>query len=342
MSLKSILLIIALIFILAACASKQEDGLVKDTRVIMGTYVTISVVKNGMTGDEAMAAINGAFDQITKVDKLMSTYKPESQLSMINKNAGIAPVKADPEVIAVIEKAIEVAKTTDGAFDPTVGPLVRLWGVGGKDANVPDSKKVQDAMPEVGYGKVEVDRDAGTVFIKKKGMSIDLGAIAKGYAADLAVNALQESGIKGGIVAVAGDLKLFGLRHGGSLWRVGIQHPREKDGVLVTLKLTSTAISTSGDYERYFIKDGVRYCHIMDPRTGYPAKGLVSVTVLANDSWLADSMATGIFVLGPEKGYALAMAHPEIEVLMVGLDGKILATGRFKSLGIQPLQIPRD
>jgi thiamine biosynthesis lipoprotein len=310
----------------------------KDTRVIMGTYVTITAVADGVTDDAARAAVGAAFDEITRVDLLMSTYKPQSQLSQVNRMAGVSPVSVDPELIETVEDALYVSRLTGGAFDPTVGPLIKLWKIGSDEARLPAKENIDSALRLVDYTQVEVDRPRHTIYIKKKGMSLDLGGIAKGYASDRAVAALKARGMRGGIVACAGDLKLFGSREDGRPWNIGIQHPREKDGLLCTLTLHDAATSTSGDYERYFIKDGVRYHHIMDPRTGRPARRLISVTVMAKDSWLADGMATGLFVMGPDKGYRLAEGHPEIEVLMVTSDGKILATGRFKDMKIEPMK----
>lgn len=337
--MRNIIKIIAFLLMAVATASacSRTDALYKDTRVIMGTYVTITAVKDGLSDKQVLDAVNAGFSEITRVDALMSTYKPESQLSNINDNAGIAPVKVDAEVIDNVEDAVKIARLTEGAFDPTVGPVVRLWKIGSDEAHVPDPDDIKKAIKLVGYENIIVDRGAGTVFLKKKGMSLDLGGIAKGYAADMAVEAMKKRGVKGGIVAVAGDLKLFGRRPDGSPWTVGIQHPRIKDGVLAKVEITDAATSTSGDYERFFIKDGVRYHHIIDPRTGYPARGLISVTVLAKQSWLADSM-TKMFVMGPEKAKAFAAAHPEIETLMVDSEGKTFGTGRFKGLEIAPVK----
>jgi thiamine biosynthesis lipoprotein len=335
--MKKIFLLLIILTLVSSCSKKE--GLYKETRVIMGTYITITLNESGKSQDDLTKAAGDAFAQIEKVDELMSTYKPGSNLSKINQSAGVAPVPADPEVIDNIEKALYVARLTDGAFDVTVGPLVNAWKIGSKDARVPSPDEIRKALTLVGWQNIEIDKHAGTVFIKKRGASIDLGGIAKGYASDMAVEVLQKAGIKGGIVACAGDVKVFGLRPNGTPWTVGIQHPRKEDGELMAkLTLTDAALSTSGDYERYFIKDGVRYHHIIDPRTGYPARGMMSVTALAKDSWLADSMATGLFVLGPDKAYALALKHPEIEVLMITDTGKVLATGRFKGLQIEPVE----
>jgi len=334
-----------LILLLAALlcgACSRDGGLYKSTREIMGTYVTITAVREGIPEVLVRAGVADGFKEIERVDRLMSTYKPESELSEINRQAGVRPVKADPEVVATIKDSLDVARMTDGAFDPTVGPLVRLWGIGGDKARVPSPDEIKKALILVDYRQVVVDEKAGTVFIKKKGMAIDLGGIAKGYASDLAVKAMEAKGVRGGIVAVAGDLKLFGAREGASLWRIGIQHPREEGALIAKLDATDIATSTSGDYERFFIKDGVRYHHITDPRTGYPAKGLISVTVLAKQSYLADSLATGLFVMGPDKAYAFAQAHTELEVLLVTSEGRILATGRFKGLDIAPVKVEQE
>ncbi len=316
---------------LAACSrlGGSSGGIYKDTRVIMGTYITITAAGKDLTEEQAMRAIDAGFAEVTRVDELMSTYKPQSQLSEVNREAGIKPVKVDPEVIEDTEQALATAKATDGAFDPTIGPLVRAWKIGSPDARIPSQAEIDKANKLVDYMQVEVDKNNGTIFLKKKGMSLDLGGVAKGYATDRAVAAMKKAGVNSGIVACAGDIEAFGTRPDGKPWGVGIQHPREKDAILARVDLRDAAISTSGDYERYFIKDGKRYHHILDARTGYPAQGLVSVTVIARKSWLADSMATGLFVLGPEKAEALASQRHDIEVLMVDAQGKIFGTGRF-------------
>jgi len=335
MRLAAIAIAAALLF--AGCG--REGGLYKETRTIMGTYVTITAERGGLPEIVVRAAVSDAFAEIGRVDDLMSTYKPESQLSLVNSRAGEGPVRVDPELADTVKDALDVAKMTGGGFDPTVEPLVKLWGIASKDARVPPETEIKKAISLVDYREVAVDLAGSTVEIKKKGMSIDLGGIAKGYAADRAVEALRKAGITAGIVAVAGDLRLFGKRPDGRLWRIGIQHPRAKDELIAKLDVTDAATSTSGDYERYFIKDGVRYHHILDPKTGYPARGLVSVSVLAPKSWLADSLATGLFVMGPSRAFAFAKEHPEIEVLMVKDDGTVLATGRFEKLGLAHVEL---
>lgn len=310
----------------------------KETRTVMGTYVTITAARDGLPEEAVRAAVGKAFGEIERVDALMSTYKPESELSRVNKHAGMGPVKVDPEVADTVGMALDIARETGGAFDPTVGPLVKLWGIASKGGRVPSPGDIEATLGLVDYTQVVVDWQASTVFIKKPGMSMDLGGIAKGYASDRAAESLVKSGIPGGIVAVAGDLKLFGTHEDGTGWAVGIQHPRDKSKVMARFELSDRAISTSGDYERYFIKDGIRYHHIIDPRTGYPARGFMSVSVLSQASYMADSLATGLFVMVPDKAFAFAKAHPELDVMMVKSDGEKMATGMFRDMETAPVE----
>jgi len=330
--LKTFTVLFALLLAASACSGRPESY--SKTRVIMGTYVTITAERGDLPEILTRAAVFDAFAEIERVDRLMSTYKQDSQLSEINRQAGIRPVKVDPEVMQAVKDALEVSRMTAGGFDPTVGPLVRLWGIGHEGARVPAPDEIKKALAVVNYKDVAVDAGASTVYLTRKGMYLDLGGSAKGYASDRAVDVLKSKGIKGGIVAVAGDVRLFGSRSDSRPWGVGIQHPRDKGGLLAKLELTDAAVSTSGDYERFFIKDHTRYHHIFDPSTGYPAKGLMSLTVVAKEASLADPLTTGLFVLGPDKAYAFANAHPEFSVLMVTSKGEILKTGLFKSIRI--------
>jgi len=322
---------------LPGCGS---GGLYKETRTVMGTYVTVTAERGALPEVLVRAAVRDAFAEIERVDRLMSTYKADSELSEVNRMAGVGPVTVSEDTANTVRLSLEIAKMTGGAFDPTIGPLVDLWKVTAKDADIPARTDIEAARRLVDYREVEVTDgpDGPSVFVRRKGMSLDLGGVAKGYAADLAAGKMMERGVKAGIVAVAGDLRLFGKRPDGSAWRIGIQHPRDKSGFLTRLEITDAAVSTSGDYERYFIKDGVRYNHIIDPRTGYPARGLISVSVEAGTSSMADPLATALFVLGPEGSKAFAGSHPDISVLTVSDTGETFATGVFEGLETAPVK----
>ena len=223
-----------------------------------------------------------------------------------------------------------VSENTEGGFDITVGPLVRLWDFQKK--TIPDRTTVKEKLKLVGYKNIVIDKKASTVFLKTKGIQIDLGGIIKGYAADKAVEVLKQQGIRAGIVAVAGDIKTFGIRPDGGLWKVGIQNPRQqtdKDEIMATVGLSDTAISTSGDYQKFFIKNGRIYHHLLNPKTGYPDNECRSVTIIAKDAAFTDAFATGIFILGAQKGMD-TLNRLGLDGIIVDKDGKIHLTQNLR------------
>ncbi|MEJ2685559.1 MAG: FAD:protein FMN transferase [Candidatus Sulfobium sp.] len=270
----------------------------------MDTYVTVTVVSPSK--DKAERAVQDAFSTIERFGDLINFFSDRSELSKINRNAGIAPVKVSAPTLDVVEKSLYVARESEGAFDPTIGPEIHMWDFHKKIK--PSDSDIREKLPLVDYRNVVVDQKNSTVFLKKKGMMLDLGGIAKGYGADLAVGALKRDGIRAGIVAVAGDIKTFGLKPDGSPWNVGIENPRQKnasDEIMATIRLSDEAISTSGDYQRFFILDGRRYHHLLDPKTGHPAMFCRSVSVITDKGVFTDSLATAVFILGPERGMKL-------------------------------------
>ncbi|MCL4457621.1 MAG: FAD:protein FMN transferase [Nitrospirae bacterium] len=310
---------------LLSCSPSQEK-LYKETRSSMYTIVSITVSSDS----EEKAAIDKAFAELERLAKLLNFYSEDSEISAINRYAGNKPVRVSPETTEIIEKALYVSENTEGAFDVTVGPLVRLWNFQKKI--IPDRAIVKEKLKLVGYKNIVIDKEASTVFLKTKGMQIDLGGIIKGYAADKAVEILKQQGIMAGIVAVAGDIKTFGIKPDGSLWNVGIQNPRQqtdKDEILATVGLSDMAISTSGDYQKFFIKDGRRYHHLLNPKTGYPDSECRSVTVIAKDAAFTDAFATGIFVLGAQKGMDV-LNRLNLDGVIIDKDGKIHVTEGLK------------
>lgn len=283
----------------------------------MDTMVTITVAAD--SGQDAEKATEDAFSAIERFGDLINFFSDKSELSLINRNAGIREVKISPDTFDVIEKALYASKKSDGAFDPTIGPEIRLWDFFKKVK--PSEAEIRKNLSFVNYKDVVIDKAGSTVFLKKKGMLMDLGAIAKGYAADLAVATLKRDGIHAGIVANAGDIRAFGLKPDGKPWIIGIKNPRQKnesDEIFAEIKLRDKAISTSGDYERYFIEDGQRFHHILDPKTGHAAGLCRSVTIIADKGVFTDSFSTAIFVLGHEKGMKLAR---ELGLEAVIIDG---------------------
>ncbi len=320
-----------LLFILSSCTPAQEK-LYKETRTSMYTIVSITVSSD--SEEKAKTAIDRAFNELDRLARLLNFYSEDSEVSMINRNAGDKPVKVSPETLEIIDKALYVSENTEGAFDITVGPVVRLWDFQNKV--LPNEKLIKEKLKLVGYKNVIVDKEKSKVFLKTKGMQIDLGGIIKGYAADKAVEVLRKNRIKSGIVAIAGDIKVFGKRpptgSDNGLWNVGIQNPRQKsdkDEIIAAIGLSDMAISTSGDYQRFFIKDGKRYHHLLNPKTGYPAYGCQSVTIITRDAAFTDAFATGIFILGHQKGMDV-LKRLGFDGVIVDKDGKIHATEGIK------------
>ncbi|BCB96252.1 thiamine biosynthesis lipoprotein ApbE [Dissulfurispira thermophila] len=293
-------------------------------------YTIVSITVSSNSEEKAKEAINKAFNEMDRLARLLNFYSEDSEISMINRNAGNKPVKVSPETLEIIDKAIYTSQNTEGAFDITVGPVVKLWDF--KNKAMPDEKLIKAKLKLVGYKNIVVDKEKSMIFLKTKGSQIDLGGIIKGYAADKAVDVLRKNGIQSGIVAIAGDIKVFGKKPDGGFWNIGIQNPRQKsdrDEIIATIGLSDTGISTSGDYERFFIKDGKRYHHLLNPKTGYPAYGCQSATVITKEAALTDAFATGIFILGPQKGMD-ALKRLGFDGVIIDKDGKIYVTEGIK------------
>ena len=328
--MKNIVNIISLMLISlsALSCSQQKDSVYKKTMPLMDTVVSISVVSDAK--DAAEKAIDASFEKIDRFGNLINFYAENSELSEINRNAGIQKTKVSPETLDLIEKAIAVSERSGGAFDPTIGPIVKLWDFLNKKK--PTDEEIRRALPLVDYRNVIIDKTDATVFLKRRGMMLDLGGIAKGYAADLAVASLIKSGMQAGLVSIAGDIRTFGLKPDKKPWAIGIKNPRqtsEKDELIATIGLSDKAISTSGDYERYFMEDGMRLHHLLDPKTGYPATACRSVSIVTDRAVNTDAFSTAVFILGPEKGMTLAR-ELGMEAIIIDSSGTRYLTDNVK------------
>jgi thiamine biosynthesis lipoprotein len=315
--------LLILLFLAAFVTGCSKSGTVQKTETIMGTEVTVTVVaKNAGEGVEAIGA---AMAEIKRLDAMMSLYKDDSEISRVNAAAGKNPVKVSAEMIEVAEQAAEISELTGGAFDATIGPLVVLWQMRLKEGKVPTDQELARIRPLVGHRNVVVDRRASTLFLKKPGMVLDFGGIAKGYAADRAGEVLKKRSVQNAIVAVAGDIRAMGRRQEGKPWRIGVQHPREKDKTLTVLELSDKSLSTSGDYERFRIVESKRYHHIIDPRTGKPSEGLISVTIVGDKGAAIDPLTTALFILGKDEGMKI-VKKLGLEAIFVAGKGEIAST----------------
>ena len=323
--LLSTLLLSALFSPLDSLAQNQSSGVFRQSRIIMGTSVEITVSQADLkTAEKAMEA---AFQEVERMDRLMSHYRPDSEVSQISRYAGEKEIRVSPETLQVIERALYFSRLSGGAFDITVGPVFRLWDFRGE--KIPDGEKLRENLKRVDYRRIKVDRSRSTVYLDDPRMEVDLGAIAKGYAADRACLVLKKEGIENFLVNAGGDMRAGGRKEKEVPWTVGIQHPRLRSHFIAKIQPRNAGIATSGDYEKYFLKDGQRYHHILVPSTGWPARECQSVTILAPTAMDADVLATTVFVLGPKKGFALIEDLPDVHALIVDRRGSVLLSPKW-------------
>ncbi len=269
---------------------------------LLGTACTVRIYTGG-----SAAAMDAAFARLAEIDARMSITTQDSELVRVNAASGVRPVKVTSDVLAVTSLGLRFSQDGDGAFDITVEPLVKLWGIGTTAARIPSPQEIKTALARIGCKDLVVDEKSSTIFLKRKGMGIDLGSVAKGYAADEAARILRDHGVTASLVDLGGNILATGHKPDGSRWRIAIQNPEEARGTSIGyVDITAGSVTTAGTYERYFEQDGKRYFHILDARTGYPAwNGLSAVAIVAADSTTADGYDTLVFTLGLEKGMKL-------------------------------------
>jgi len=309
--------------------SISDIKLIKETRMIMGTFAEVSIYSH----DEKTAgkAIEEALNEMERMDRIMSNYKNDSELSKVNKKAAKSPVPCNAELLDVIEQSQYYSELSGGAFDITVSPIVALWGFFSEKGHVPPDKEIERLLPAVSYKNIVIDRGnnpkkPGTVFLKNMKTQIDLGAIGKGYAVDKALEIIRKCGIDNGCINLGGNIYVLGTPSGKNAWKIGVQHPRNKDEILGYLEIKNEATATSGDYERFFAFNGKRYSHIINPQTGRPVSGTIATTIVASTGTEVDALSTSVFVLGHEKGMELIKKIPNADALIAyeDKDGKIV------------------
>jgi len=310
-----------LLLIFISCAPQASR-----TEYVLGTRCSVTLF-----APFKESVYRDIFARVREIDNLMSVNVPSSDISRINKAAGIAPVNVHKDTFTVIKNANHFAQISYGAFDPSVGPLVSLWGIGSDDAKVPSPEEIEETLPLINWRDIELDEDTHSVFLKRKGMALDLGAIAKGYAADEAAATIKRSGVKRSIIDFGGNIVTLGEKKTGTPWKVGIQNPNKRHGDYFGIIQLNTAekqtIVTSGVYERFFQKDGELYHHILSTVTGYPVKnGLLSVTITASCSMDADALSTTLFALGYEEGIKLLGSFPGTDAVFVFKDNSVRIT----------------
>lgn len=313
------MLVLGLIFMnLLVCAAQAPF---KRIQKLMGSRFEITVVAADSL--EANRYIDLAINEITRIESLISSWNEDTQTSEINRKAGIEPVVVDRELFDLIERSIHISRLTDGAFDISYASMDKIWKFDGSMTVMPAPEQVKAARSKIGYQNIVLDNEKSSVFLKFAGMKIGFGALGKGYAADKAKDLLVEKGVVAGIVNASGDMNTWGSQPNGQEWKVAITNPMDKHKAFAMLPISNGAVVTSGDYEKQVQFDGIKYSHIIDPRTGYPAKGLASVTIFAPKAELADALATAIFVMGIDAGIGLINQLPKVECVIVTNKGEL-------------------
>lgn len=302
----------------------RKDGTIYAETQMMGTRVSINVhVDPGRDADEAGGAVEAAFDEMARLETLLSEWQPRSELSNFNRTAGGPPIEVSSELAEVLARSRAISEQTDGLFDVTFHGVGQLWSFA-PGARPPSKQAVAEKLPLVDWRELRIDREAGTASLGKPGMMVGLGAIGKGYAVDRASDILKKRGFANHVVEAGGDTYASGTKAGNE-WMVGVQNP-EGPGVLGVLPSSDRAIVTSGNYQRYFEHEGKRYAHILDPRTGWPieqADSPKSVTLVAADATEADAYCTAVTVMGPDAGLRFVESHPQLDAIIVTHDDEI-------------------
>jgi thiamine biosynthesis lipoprotein len=313
-------IVLFLIGFFIARNSSNEQKTFKRTQILLGTIVEIQV--SDEDEQKAENAISQAFAEVKRIDDLFTTYNEESPVWKINNNSDTL-IKVDDEIYNLLVLCDSVTRLSEGCFDVSLDNLTKAWGFYIDNPHLPTKAAIDSALNSSGWKNIQLKENQ--TIIRRKNVGLNFGAIAKGYAVDKAIDVLKNSGIKKALVNAGGEIKVIG-----SDWKVGIQHPRDERGIVAVVKLNDMTVATSGDYEQYFEQNGIRYHHIIDPKTGYPARGLQSVTVINESNSFADALATAVFVMGKEKGMKLIENLNDTEAMIIDEQGKIFYSSGFE------------
>ncbi|HTG65345.1 MAG TPA: FAD:protein FMN transferase [Flavobacterium sp.] len=296
--------------------------------MLMGGRFEISIVAQDSLSAEQN--IDEIIAEISRIENLISDWKPTSQVSEVNQNAGIRPVKVDKEVFELTKRALHFSKITNGAFDISFAAMDRIWKFDGSMIEMPSPEAIKKSVEKVGFKNIILDSVNSTIFLKLKGMKIGFGALGEGYATHKCKEMMLSKGIKSGIINATGDMSIWGTKPNGKPWNIGITNPFHPDKILKTIPLNQGAVTTSGSYEKFVIFNGKRYSHIINPATGYPATGLCSVSVFGPNAEMANGFSTSIMVLGQKKGTELMNKYPDYSFIMISDSGKMIKSRNFR------------
>ena len=312
------------------CVLQESSGQVlrKRTTLLMGGRFDITIVANDLLTAEKN--IDVVVAEISRIENLISDWKSDSQISTVNANAGVQPVKVDREVFELTQRALRFSEVTNGGFDISFAAMDKIWKFDGSMAAMPTEEAIKKSVAKVGYKNIVLDSVNATIYLKLKGMKIGFGALGEGYATDKCRKMMLAKGIAAGIINGSGDMSTWGKQPNGKAWTIGITNPFRPEKLLAVVPLTQEAVTTSGSYEKFVVLDGKRYSHIINPATGYPATGLCSVTVCGPNAETANGLSTSIMVLGAEAGLQLLEKFPSYSCVMITDTGKVIQSKNFR------------
>lgn len=315
-----------------SCKNKNTNNIsepLSKSEFLMGTYINLTLYDSNNP-----EILDKAFNKLKEIELLVSINEAGTEVDSINSNAGISPVKVSDDTFNIIKRGLHYSNISDGSFDITIGPLVKLWNIGLPDAKVPTEPEIKEKLKYINYKNVELNENNKTVFLKEKGMMLDLGSIAKGYAADEIKNLFKENNVNSAIIDLGGNVLTLGTKPDGSDWKIGVQDPFTQRGDIIgTLSVNSKSIVTSGIYERFIEKDGVKYHHILSPFTGYPYDNeIAGVTIISDSSMDGDGLSTTIFSKGVNDGLSLINSLDNTEAIFVTKDKKVYLSSGVKEI----------
>lgn len=318
-----------LLLLLTVCSfSVNSQVLRKRTTLLMGGRFDITIVaKDSLTAEQN---IDEVIAEITRIEYLISDWKPTTQISEVNQNAGIRPIKVDREVFELTQRAIHLSEITNGGFDISFAAMDQIWKFDGSMTKMPSAEAIKKSVEKVGYKNIILDSVQSTIFLKLKGMKIGFGALGEGYATDKCRAMMRSKGIEAGIINGSGDMSCWGKQPNGKDWNIGITNPFKTDKLIGIVPINNGAITTSGNYEKFVAFEGKRYSHIINPATGYPSTGLCSVTILGPNAETANGLSTSLMVLGKTAGLELLNQFPDYSCVMITDSGKIIKSKNFK------------
>lgn len=323
----AILISISTVFMFISCNKDNKQEVLSRTELFMGTAIKISLYEGGT--DEIL---DKAFTRVKEIENLVSINKEGTELDKLNENAGIKPVKLSEDSLNIISKGLEYSALSDGGYDISIGPLVKLWSIGLPEARVPEKSEIDDTLSLINYKDVKLDLDNREAYLTKKGMILDLGSIAKGYAADEIKKILQKEGIKKAIIDLGGNIYALGKKSDESDWKIGVQNPfSDRGDAIASLKIADKSVVTTGVYERFIEKDGEKYHHVLNPKTGYPYEtDIAGVTIIADKSIDADALSTLVFTKGVKEGLKFIDTLENVDAVFITNDKKVYKTSGLK------------